>query len=66
MCLHGSLTSDHFRVYFLDLPEDSVKERLALRRTDPITGEKWVPHRYSLVEIFHECSKNEFVYKLIL
>ncbi len=33
------------RVFFLNIPEDSVKERLTLRRMDPITGErcvKWV------------------------
>lgn len=30
------------RVFFLNIPEDSVKERLTLRRVDPITGERWV------------------------
>ena len=28
------------RVFFLSIPEDSVKERLTLRRVDPTTGER--------------------------
>jgi len=28
------------RVVFLNIPEDSVKERLTLRRLDPVTGER--------------------------
>ena len=31
----------HFRVFFLDVPNDSVLERLTLRATDPITGERY-------------------------
>ena len=30
------------RVFFLNIPEDSIKERLALKRVDPLTGERWV------------------------
>ena len=30
------------RVFFLDVPEDSVKERLTLWRTDPLTGNRYV------------------------
>jgi adenylate kinase len=30
-----------FRVFFLDVPNDSVMERLTLRETDPITGERY-------------------------
>lgn len=29
------------RVYFLDVPLDTVLERLALRRVDPVTGERY-------------------------
>jgi len=28
-------------VFFLSIPEDSVKERLTLRRVDPTTGERY-------------------------
>ena len=28
------------RVFFFNIPEDSVRERITLRRTDPITGER--------------------------
>lgn len=28
------------RVFFLNIPEDSIKERITLRRLDPVTGEK--------------------------
>ena len=31
------------RVFFLNVPLDSVIERLTLRRTDPVTGERSVP-----------------------
>ena len=31
----------NFRVFFLDVPNDSVLERLTLRNTDPITGERY-------------------------
>jgi hypothetical protein len=27
-------------VFFLNIPEDSIKERLTLRRVDPDTGER--------------------------
>ena len=30
-----------FRVFFLDVPNDSVMERLTLRATDPVTGERY-------------------------
>ena len=30
-----------YRVFFLELPEESIKERLTLRRLDPITGERY-------------------------
>lgn len=30
------------RVFFLNVPLDSVMERLTLRRTDPVTGDRWV------------------------
>ncbi len=30
-----------FRVFFLDVPNDSVLERLTLRATDPITGDRY-------------------------
>lgn len=39
-----TLTKDGFvpnRVFFLDVPNDSVMERLTLRETDPITGERY-------------------------
>ena len=29
------------RVYFLDVPLDTVLERLTLRRVDPVTGERY-------------------------
>ena len=29
------------RVFFLNIPEDSVKERLALKRVDPLSGERY-------------------------
>ena len=29
-----------YRVYFLDIPPDSVLERLTLQRLDPLTGER--------------------------
>ena len=29
------------RVFFLNIPEDSIKERLALKRVDPVTGERY-------------------------
>ncbi|XP_066294250.1 adenylate kinase 8-like isoform X2 [Branchiostoma lanceolatum] len=32
---------DPNRVFFLDIPNDSVMERLVLRRTDPVTGERY-------------------------
>ena len=38
---HGA--SSPCRVFFLNVPFDSVIERLSLRRTDPITGERSVP-----------------------
>ncbi len=28
------------RVFFMNIPEDSIKERLTLRRVDPKTGER--------------------------
>ncbi len=28
------------RVFFLNIPEESVRERLTLRRLDPVTGER--------------------------
>ena len=28
------------RIFFLNIPEDSIKERLALKRVDPFTGER--------------------------
>lgn len=31
------------RVFFLNVPFDSVIERLTLRRVDPVTGERFVP-----------------------
>lgn len=31
------------RVFFLNVPFDSVIERLTLRRLDPVTGERFVP-----------------------
>ncbi|EPQ17581.1 Adenylate kinase 8 [Myotis brandtii] len=31
----------HLRVFFLNVPLDSVIERLTLRRTDPVTGERY-------------------------
>ncbi|WAR01696.1 KAD8-like protein [Mya arenaria] len=39
-----TLTKDGFvpnRVFFLDVPNDSVMERLTLRQSDPITGERY-------------------------
>lgn len=30
-----------YRVFFLEIPNDSVIERLSLRSTDPITGERY-------------------------
>ncbi|KAH3886530.1 hypothetical protein DPMN_010541 [Dreissena polymorpha] len=39
-----TLSKDGFvpnRVFFLDVPNDSVMERLTLRQTDPITGERY-------------------------
>lgn len=31
------------RVFFLNVPLDSILERLTLRRIDPVTGERFVP-----------------------
>ena len=30
------------RVFFLDLSEESIKERLTLRRVDPVSGERYM------------------------
>ena len=30
-----------YRVFFLELPEETIKERLTLRRLDPISGERY-------------------------
>lgn len=38
-----------YRVFFLNVPLDSILERLTLRRTDPVTGERLVRASWWLV-----------------
>ena len=47
LCVHGfqALADANLRpnrVYFMDIPDDCVVERLSFRLTDPITGERLV------------------------
>nr|XP_030694315.1 adenylate kinase 8 isoform X1 [Globicephala melas] len=40
-CLMDSMGYKPNRVFFLNVPYDSIIERLTLRRTDPVTGERY-------------------------
>ena len=68
VCNKGPVFSG--RMFFLDVPNDSVMERLTLRATDPITGERYHvlynPPRTQEVKDrlqIHPCDEEEAVRK---
>ena len=42
LCDYSSVLLIVLRVVFMDVPTDTILERLTLRSVDPVTGERWV------------------------